>query len=151
MAYYFAYGSCMSVKDLARTVKDAQLVGAAIVADYELAFTKYSSGRKGGVADIVSKPGCKVEGIVFEVKDFKALDRREGVHNGLYKRIPVQLVLAQTSETIHAETYIVVEKDADEVIPSDDYMNIILDGATGLSEEYQNDLKERFKKYRETL
>ncbi|WP_458413793.1 gamma-glutamylcyclotransferase family protein [Schinkia sp. CFF1] len=149
--YYFAYGSCMSFKDLERTVGNAQFVGAAILNDYELAFTKYSRGRSGGVADIVSKPGCKVEGIVFEVEDFKALDRREGVHIRLYKRIPVELVLSQTGETINADTYTVVEKEAQEVVPSEDYMNIILDGATRLSEQYQNDLKDRFNKFRETL
>lgn len=124
---------------------------AAILADYELAFTKYSSGRNGGVADIVPKLGCQVEGIVFEVEDFKGLDRREGVHSGLYKRIPVELVLSQSGERIYGETYTVVEKAAKEVIPSVDYMNIILDGARELSEEYQNVLKERFKKFRETL
>ncbi len=151
MAFYFAYGSCMSLKDIARTVKDERLVGAAILADYELAFTRYSSGRNGGIADIVSKLGYQVEGIVFEVEDFKALDRREGVHIGLYKRIPVELLLSKTGEKITAETYTVVEKAAKEVIPSVDYMNIILDGATELSEEYQNVLKERFKKFTETL
>lgn len=151
MSYYFAYGSCMSVKDLARTVKDARFVGAAILADYELAFTKYSFGRNGGVADIVSKPSCKVEGIVFEVEDFQALDRREGVHIGLYTRVPVELILSQSGERINAETYTVVEKEAQEVIPSEDYMNIILDGATRLSVEYQNELNERFKKFSGTL
>ena len=52
MPLYFAYGSCMSLKDLARTV-DAKLLGPATLNDYRLAFTKYSKGRQGGVVDVI--------------------------------------------------------------------------------------------------
>ncbi|WP_102349037.1 gamma-glutamylcyclotransferase family protein [Bacillus sp. Marseille-P3661] len=148
MANYFAYGSCMSLKDIRRTVGTAQYVGPATLQNYRLGFTKFSKGRQGGVADIVPAAGEKVEGIVFSVPDFIALDRREGVHIQAYKRISLKIELQTTGEEVETETYTVVHKEKEEIIPSEEYMNIILDGACNLSEHYQNMLKERFDKFK---
>jgi gamma-glutamylcyclotransferase (GGCT)/AIG2-like uncharacterized protein YtfP len=129
---YFAYGSCMSERDFRRTVPHFEVMGRAVLDDYRLAFTRYSSGRQGGVADIVPSPGDRVEGVLYKISSryVKDLDWREGVPAGVYRReyIDVQ----HNGQLVSALTYVVVEKQLDEIAPSESYASIILDEGTSL-------------------
>jgi cation transport regulator ChaC len=140
MPFYFAFGSCMSMKDIRRTEPRADFVGAGRVYSMKLAFTRYSHHRGGGVADIIpAEPGDKmqyVEGTVFHVPHFINLDIREG-HPTIYRRTPISVRVGR--EWIQCYTYTVVDKHHDEIDPSDKYIDLILDGARLLSDEY-NDL-----------
>jgi cation transport regulator ChaC len=141
MPFYFAYGSCMSLKDIQRTEPFAELVGVGRVYNKRLAFTRYSANRKGGVADIVdsSNPYDFVEGYVFHVPNFRALDAREG-HPHIYKRKPILISMgmkAESNNLISCDTYEVVNKFEPEYKPSKLYVGLIMDGAKGLSDEYQ--------------
>lgn len=146
MALYFAYGSCMSLKDFKRTVPNPKLVGPATLYDYKLAFTKYAESRKGGVADIVPAKGEKVEGILYDIEDFVELDKREG-HPTLYQRFLVNVVPFGETTPVEVSTYEVVKKDYEDLKPSQEYMDIIMDGSGALSDEYQEALKTRFSQY----
>ena len=144
MALYFSYGSCMCERDIKRDVKGARFVGPATLFDYRLGFTRWSDKRKGGVADIVPATGDKVEGILFEVSDFEGLDRREG-HPIAYKRCQVNVLPLGQEDCVEVTTYAVVDKSDQDILPSKEYMEIILDGAKQLSEGYQIKLKKRFE------
>lgn len=131
----------MSAEDISRTV-EAVFVNSARLYDHKLAFTRYSSGRKGGVADIVPSKGDYVEGVLLLVPDFKALDAREG-HPHIYKRKKVNVVPKGREAAVVASTYVVVDKQAHEVLPHPDYVQLIRDGAaTYLSADYQVYLEE---------
>lgn len=140
--YYFAYGSCMSPNDFARTVPEFRIEGRAVLPDYRLAFTRYSEGRMGGVADVVPSLGQDVEGILYRFPSdyLPNLDKREGVAENVYRRIEVKVRPGEREET--AWTYIVVQKELEEIAPSDDYRDIILDGAQLLSESYRQRIRE---------
>lgn len=148
MPLYFAYGSCMSPKDLARTVK-GKFIGSAILYDYRLGFPRYSHGRKGGVADIIPSGGDYVEGIVWEVKSLKELDAREG-HPYIYRRKKVKILIPELELFTFATTYEVLEKDIldpKEYAPSKEYADLILDGARFLSEDYRELLTSRYMNF----
>lgn len=125
---YFAYGSCMS-EDFARSVPDYVCLGHAVLKNYRLAFTRYSSSRGGGVADIVPAMGSTVEGVLYQLhrEMLPDLDVREGVKSGAYQRISVKV------ETVlgprEAWTYEVVEKEQEELPPTNEYADLILSGA----------------------
>lgn len=145
--YYFAYGSCMSLKDIKRTTP-AEFVSAATLFDYRLAFTRYSQGRRGGVADVVKSSGDYVEGVLFKVFDLPALDRREG-HPFAYKRKKVKVLVHNKLKLINVWTYEVVRKESYEIKPSKAYLDLIRQGASQfLSPEYAKDLEANFKRYR---
>jgi cation transport regulator ChaC len=137
MPYYFAYGSCMSLKDIRRTVPTAELVGIGRVYSKRLAFTRYSANRKGGVADIVDSknPNDFVEGFIFNVPNFRSLDAREG-HPTVYKRKPIMVEMGG-NDYVSCDTYEVVRKHLPEYKPSKHYVALIMDGAESLSDEYQ--------------
>lgn len=145
--YYFAYGSCMNEKDIRRTTP-AEFVSAATLYDYKLAFTRYSSGRRGGVADIVKSSGDYVEGVLFKVKDLAALDRREGAPFA-YKRKRVKVLVHERMKIISVMTYEVTNKEPYEIKPSESYKRLILDGAKQfLSKTYQKELKANLNRFR---
>lgn len=145
---YFAYGSCMSLQDLRRTEKKAQLVGVGRLYGFKLAFTRWSAGRGGGVADVIKgKPDDFVEGVIFAVPDWKALDIREG-YPTCYKRKKIVVHDITNDETIDAITYVVTKKASVEYQPSYEYTSIIIEGATRLTEEYQRILFKNLDKPR---
>lgn len=144
MPLYFAYGSCMNQKDIARTVK-AEFVSAGRLNNYKLAFTRYADMRGGGSADVVKSEGSYVEGVILRVPDFKRLDAREG-HPYIYKRRKVRIHPVGATSYVYGYTYEVVEKASCEFKPSEHYAGLITAGASQfLSEEYQVALAENLK------
>ncbi|MBB6284952.1 gamma-glutamylcyclotransferase family protein [Geobacillus subterraneus] len=71
---YFVYGSCMSERDFRRTAPHFEVIGRVVLDDYRLAFTRYLSGRQGGVADIVPSPGDRVEGVLYKISSHYVKD-----------------------------------------------------------------------------
>jgi cation transport regulator ChaC len=142
MPLYFAYGSCMNQADLARSEPRAVYLGSAVLRNYRLAFSRFSQFRGGGVADIVREPGEWIEGVLFEVPDFEALDRREGAPF-VYRRRKVRVYPESLGGRWRwAWTYEVVEKSPVEIAPSREYALLIWEGARVLSLEYRKKLKE---------
>ncbi|QFG05325.1 gamma-glutamyl cyclotransferase [Bacillus phage 055SW001] len=144
---YFAYGSCMDIEDLRRTTP-AEVVTRGVLNDYRLAFTRYSRGRKGGVADIVHSVGDYVEGVVFRVQDLAALDAREGCPKAYRRRRACIVAGVVHPQLMNVWTYEVVNKSREEIAPSETYQNLIMSGADKyLSKEYRKELKRNLKRF----
>jgi gamma-glutamylcyclotransferase (GGCT)/AIG2-like uncharacterized protein YtfP len=86
---YFAYGSNLDLLALTNWCLQAgfaepavDVLGPAWLPDRRLAFTRWSAGWQGGVADVVPAPGCVAPGLLLRVRDaetWQALDAKEGV------------------------------------------------------------------------
>ena len=78
--YYFAYGSNMSLQQMAERCPASLLMGKGRIEGYRWQI----NGR--GVANIVKSANDSVEGLVYQVdaKDKRRLDRSEGVARGFY-------------------------------------------------------------------
>jgi len=78
---YFAYGSNMDPVQMRKRCPSARIVGVARLADHRLAFTRRSTRRRCGVADVSPQSGSEVWGVVYRItksKDLRALDSAEG-------------------------------------------------------------------------
>ena len=80
MIQYFAYGSNMDKDQIEIRCPMAKQIGIGIIANYRIDFTRKSTTRNCGVADIVESPGDVVWGIIYSIteEDLKSLDRYEG-------------------------------------------------------------------------
>lgn len=146
---YFAYGSCMCRPSLRETVPRFELIGAARLKGYRLAFTYKSVARGGGVADVVPDPGREVWGVLFRVpqKYLVRLDEREGAHLGLYERAWVAVEF-QGSLFEPVLTYTVVNKELRELAPTPEYAGLIYDGARAfVPPHYSAWLLEKFSEF----
>jgi len=131
---YFAYGSCTNVESFRDTMKKADcedkfhVCGVGILDDYRLAFTRYSKNWEGGVLDIIESPGDYVLGVIYDIpeKAVKAIDEREGAPY-CYRRID-NIKIELGADQVEVFTYEVVDKQLDEIRPSDDYFRIVLEG-----------------------
>lgn len=81
MKYYIAYGSNLSVEQMAVRCPDATVVGPAVLKNWKLAFCTY--------ATIERRTGSSVPVVVWQISaaDEAALDRYEGYPNFYKKRI----------------------------------------------------------------
>lgn len=83
--YYLAYGSNLSVAQMAQRCPDAIYVGAAEVEDYQLLF---KGSQTGSYLTIEPKEGNVVPVLVWKIsgRDEMCLDRYEGCPNFYYKK-----------------------------------------------------------------
>ncbi len=125
---YFAYGSNLNREDLAQwcntkncTIPELRNPNIFRLENYVVGFTRKSTSRDGGVADIIHSNGDFCYGIVFDVteKELKIIDEKEGVKYGVYRRFNI------TDSMI---SYEVVKKTAF-VKPSSKYVDLIIEGA----------------------
>ncbi len=146
---YFAYGSNLNSQDLScwckkkmRKLPELHFLTPAYLDGYELAFTRESDSRKGGVADIRGSHDI-VEGGLFEIseKGRDLLRAKEGYPKA-YQEIPVEVRLPNGSR-IPALTYQVISPSSRHIAPSPAYLQVIIEGAKerGLSESWVDRLK----------
>ena len=118
-------------------------LGRARLHGYRLAFRRRSIRTNSGVADIVPEPGAEVWGVVYELTDDDAaeLDRKEG-RPWAYDRREIRITLGDARET-NAFTYVVSRPEPHEVVPSPDYVELMVEGAdeVGLPATYIDTLK----------
>ena len=129
---YFAYGSNMLTRQLARRTGGCTCRGLATLAGHELRFHKLGKdGSAKADAYRTGRPADAVIGVVFDVlRSGKArLDRAEGLGKG-YDEKTVRVRL-QGGEEIEAVTY-VAQPDAIKahLKPTPDYRKRVLDGAS---------------------
>ncbi len=133
---YFAYGSNLDLRQFQRRCPGSVVVGRARLPGYQLAFTRYSRNRKGGVADIVPQPGAEVWGALYDVDEpcMAALDEYEGVPRH-YRRETVRVF---DDEGVEREAVAYIANRTGEFAPSRQYLAIIARGAREhrLPEEY---------------
>jgi gamma-glutamylcyclotransferase (GGCT)/AIG2-like uncharacterized protein YtfP len=133
---YFAYGSNLHLRQFARRCPGASAVGRARLPAHRLSFTRYSTKRKGGVADIVPEEGATVWGALYEVEEhhLASLDEYEGVPRSYRRETIVVLDDAETER----EAWVYIANQTGAFAPSRQYLGIIVSGARdhGLPEEY---------------
>ncbi len=133
---YFAYGSNLTQRQLLRRCPGSSVICRARLPGYRLAFTRYSTKRKGGVADVVAEPGSEVWGVLYDIDDagMEALDTFEGVPRA-YRHETVT-VLNDGGAEVAAEVYIA--NKTGEFAPSRAYLDLIVVGGRehGLPEDY---------------
>lgn len=146
--YYYAFGSCM---DDERFIKQGveqlfqDVVGCGVLNGYEMKFSLKSRKDGLGRADIVETPGQVVEGKLYRIER-EAIDYlyvREGVYTGNYRPALVT-VQCEGRSLSNVLTFIVINKQEEEVTPPEWYMEEILRGAKGcVSDEYYKRLLEK--------
>ncbi len=133
---YFAYGSNLHMKQFHRRCPGSEVVGRARLPDYQLAFTRYSTKRKGGVADIVPEEGAEVWGALYDVDDagMAALDEFEGVPRA-YRR---EMVTVFDDAGVEREAHTYMANRTGIFAPSRNYLGLIVQGGREheLPEEY---------------
>jgi gamma-glutamylcyclotransferase len=151
MIWYFAYGSNLDFVQMRGRCPTAQFVCRAVLKNHVLAFTRRSSKRKCGVADVIPQDDHDVWGVIYQVEDqdLDALDENENYRpsspaSSSYIREKGVRVLAENDEDqpMVASTYFAV-KQPNPPLPSKAYMRQVIDGAKfwKLPESYIEELK----------
>lgn len=124
MKYYIAYGSNLSVEQMAYRCPGAEIAGKAMLEGWALAF--------GAHATIEPRCGASVPVLIWKIseEDEKSLDRYEGYPTYYYKE---DLVVEMTdfdganSATVTAMVYIMTERRRDGT-PTLTYVRTIAEG-----------------------
>ena len=121
---YFAFGSNLDLKQMARRCPGAAVGAYATLQDHQLLFRGPSQRRKAGVATVDPSPGHHVPGLLFRVGDdcLAVLDRLEG-HPHWYVR-HVVTVFTEGGEEEEALLYRLPD-DVDKMPPTDAYVGQI--------------------------
>jgi len=113
-ALYFAYGSDMSLRQMQQRLLEAEIIldetarSSATLKDWELRFDKsVPQHPQVGLAAIHPMVGSVVEGVLYEIpaKAMAALDLAEGVADGHYQRLSLEVVSAKHG-AITAQVYV---------------------------------------------
>lgn len=143
MKNYFAYGSSANGDALNKALTKAGFgdkfkeLGIGRIDGYKLAFTRLRRDETGALDMIVSE-GDYVLGVVYEVADeaMPSIDKREG-HPNSYNKTGIDIIL--DGEETHVLTYLVVDKQTEEVCPSEDNFKKVLTGLKArFPKEYVN-------------
>jgi len=122
MKYYVAYGSNLSVEQMAHRCPEATIVGTGILKDWELVFRVH--------ATIEPRKGSTVPVLIWAIseRDEARLDRYEGYPRYYVKKylsVPVQATLGRFS--VRGMVYVMVD-GRPITPPSDAYYGIIEEG-----------------------
>ena len=128
--YYLAYGSNLSMGQMAQRCPDAVYVGTADIPDYQLLF---KGSQSGSYLTIEPKAGCTVPVLVWKIskRDERNLDRYEGCPSFYYKRLlPVSIhSLLSDSEVIQADAIVyIMHEERPLGMPTLHYYDICLEG-----------------------
>ena len=147
---YFAYGSNMDWKQIKKRCPSARFFCLAILKDQIVAFTRESTNRGCGVADIVPDEGHDVWGVVYQIdeRDVGRLDNCEGympgrAKNGYLREERHVYEDGDRNTPLLVSTYIAVRED-NPPPPSSAYINQLVAGARfwHLPEDYILELEE---------
>lgn len=120
--YYIAYGSNLSVAQMAHRTPDAKIVGTAVLKGWQLLFRQFATIRE--------NPDYETPVLVWDIseQDEKNLDKYEGYPNFYYKReLPVTVTPLGGGKPMRltAMVYIMTGCQRKTVLPSDGYYNIL--------------------------
>ena len=139
---YFAYGANLDFRRFRRRCPGATVLARARLAGYRLAFTRYSSAEKGGVADIVAEPGASVWGVLYDIDaaSLRALDEYEGAPRA-YRRETLRVV---DEAGVEHEAVVYIANKTGDFAPSRQYLAQITRGARehGLPDDYVRALEQ---------
>jgi hypothetical protein len=142
--WYFGYASNMNrAIFLERRGMRPLATCRAQLEGYRLCFNIPIGPGERGVANVEPAAGARVFGVLYLLtpEDCERLDRTEGVHLGVYRRIPI-MAIADGEEEITAFTYRSSRTD-DGRKPSARYLRLIVEGARqhGLPLDYVRSLE----------
>src|SRR4051812_23531921 len=97
---YFAYGSNLSLEQMATRCPSSYFIGRAVLPDYQWQINQR------GFANIVPRSGFSVHGLVYELNgdDEVRLDRSEGVHSGAYSKVLLPIIMYDAPEALQLRT-----------------------------------------------
>jgi len=138
--WYFAYASNMNRRQIEARVQRTLLRWMVARLDgYALRFNKLSTVNQSGKANIVPDESDVVWGVLFELseEEFQRLARFEAG----YSRKTIEVACGEPAARFSAETF-VAKPDGSELLPTSQYLQIILDGAREheLQTDYQAQL-----------
>lgn len=137
--WYFAYGSNMTWATFCdRRGMRPLAVRCGYLEGYRLVFNIPIGFGERGVANVEAEPAARTWGVLYllPAAECDRLDRTEGVHVGIYQRLPVE-VLVEGDGLVPAFTY-QSSMTTEGRKPSLRYLTLLLDGARehGLPVEY---------------
>lgn len=126
---YFAYGSNMSPAVFSEICPNHHFLSRARLRGYRMVFSRRSVRSGFGVADVVPTDGVAVWGVLYQIEEDELpfLDRKEGCPKA-YGRIDVTVTVRE-GLIEEAFTYTVTSKEEKEIPPSEDYLNLLVEGA----------------------
>lgn len=118
---YVAYGSNLSVEQMAFRCPEAKIVGKAILKDWKLVFRTH--------ADIEPCVGSSVPVLVWEINplDERNLDRYEG-YPFYYIKKNLEVKRTDTGEKVKAMVYVMAKGRKASVPPTKHYYDLIAEG-----------------------
>jgi cation transport regulator ChaC len=124
---YFAYGSNMDPRQMARRCKGAPALGRAVLRDRRLSFTGDSKRWRGGVGTVLPVAGEEVWGVLWELAERhgRRLDRYELVRKGIYTK--ERLTVEHDGRPVQALVYVAAA--AAWRAPSRKYLGRLIEGA----------------------
>lgn len=123
---YFAYGSNMESRQMKVRCPDHKIRGVAQLANYTLAFTRWSRSWNSGTADILPQRGAIVHGVVYELslEDLKRLDKFANYPQAYIRQ---DVVVEVGGARLPVLTYIAVRNGV--FLPSKKYLDQMTEGA----------------------
>ena len=128
--WYFAYGSNMSRAIFCERRRMCPTESRwAWLDGWRLSFELPVGPGERGVANVVEDPSARTCGVLHRITpdEFDRLDRTEGVHVNIYRRVPVEVV-TENGERVPAQTYVSTFATAGRK-PSARYLGLLLTGA----------------------
>jgi len=124
---YFAYGSNLDKAALGSRVGRWTREAPATLDGHRLVFGRGWKHHTSGYANIIPEAGSQVAGAVFGLTEeqMRALDRYEGVHNGVYRRQDISVRTGRIS--VEATAYVMASMLV-EHRPSRKYLNALVRG-----------------------
>lgn len=128
--YYLAYGSNLSVQQMAERCPRAVYVGKAMIPNYELMF---KGSQSGSYLTIEAREGASVPVLVWQITDYdeRCLDRYEGYPSFYYKRnltVEVEPLLSMGSMVELDALVYIMHEDRSLGCPTLEYYATCIDG-----------------------
>jgi gamma-glutamylcyclotransferase len=127
---YFAYGSNMDCAQMRERCPSTRFVGIGRLPNHKLAFSRKSTKRGCGVADVVETAGHDVWGVVYRIddsEDEQRLDKCEGVPSAYVKESRLVYLQGQ-AEPRRVSIYLAVTQE-NPPLPNAEYKDLIAAGA----------------------
>lgn len=117
--YYFAYGHNTQSEAMKHRCPGAELIGTAILKNFQLSFKHFSN--------IENHDGASITGVLWKISDddLQALDDDEGLHSH-YNRIPVEVHTKK--KAYRATTYIMDPLYDPHSVPEKSYIRNVASG-----------------------
>lgn len=129
--YFFAYGSDMQYNRVAEKVGRVNVIGSAVLPNFDFRFNKFGIDGT-GKANIVESTGKSVYGVLYRCtrRQLDTLDQFEGVPEHATREI-VTVTVQKSGETVEATTYRASKRMTINpgLPPSTSYLSSMLDGA----------------------